>query len=80
MALLGKKPIDELPQCIQHLKMRLIKYQYCILHVPGKSLVIADTLSHAPFSKPILMILTLEQNCMLLTKKVDQTETDLAVI
>jgi len=28
--------------------MRLIKYQYCISHVPGKSLVITDALSHAP--------------------------------
>jgi len=28
-----------------------MKYQYSISHVPGKSLVIADALSHAPSSK-----------------------------
>ena len=48
VSLLGKKPIDELPLHVQHFKMRLMKYQYCILHVPGKSLVIAHALSRAP--------------------------------
>ena len=54
VSLLGKKPIDELPLRIQRFKMRLMKYQYSISHVPGKSLVIADALSRAPSSKTTL--------------------------
>ena len=50
VSLLGKKPIDELPLRIQRFKMRLMKYQYSISHVPGK----ADALSRAPSSKTTL--------------------------
>jgi len=47
VSLFGKKPIEKLPLRIQCFKMQLMKYQYSISHVPGKSLVIADALSHA---------------------------------
>ena len=32
--------------------MRMMKYHYTIEHVPGKELVVVDTLSRAPVSKP----------------------------
>ena len=48
ISLLGGKFIDELPLWIQHFRMRLMKFSYGISHIPGKNLVIADTLSQAP--------------------------------
>ncbi|KAL0149497.1 hypothetical protein M9458_055285 [Cirrhinus mrigala] len=46
--LLGSKNLDELPPCIQRLRMRLMKFTYSISHVPGKSIATADVLSRAP--------------------------------
>ena len=46
--LLGSKNLDEMPPRIQRLRMRLIRFNYTISHVPGKDLVTADTLSRAP--------------------------------
>jgi len=47
--LLGtSKSLDELPPRIQRMKMRLMRYSYKIVHVPGKELYTADTLSRAP--------------------------------
>ncbi|KAJ8352031.1 hypothetical protein SKAU_G00235070 [Synaphobranchus kaupii] len=42
--------LDILPPRIQRFRMRLMRYSYTIVHVPGKSLWTADTLSHAPVS------------------------------
>ena len=42
--LFGSKNLDELPPRIQRFKMRLMKYSFIISHIPGKDLVIADTL------------------------------------
>ena len=49
--LLSTKSLEELPVRIQRFKMRLMRYSFTISHVPGKSLVTADTLSRAPISK-----------------------------
>ena len=46
--LLSTKNLDELPPRIQRFRMRLMRYHFTISHVPGKSLIIADTLSRAP--------------------------------
>ena len=38
---------------IQRFRMRLMKYSFKILHVPGKELVTADTLSREPLDKQL---------------------------
>ena len=53
VSLLGNKNLNELPPRIQRLCMRLLRFKYTISHVPGKSLVVADTLSRAPVTKHI---------------------------
>ena len=49
--LLGSKNLNEMPPRIQRLRMRLLRFQYSISHVPGKSLTTADTLSRAPVNQ-----------------------------
>lgn len=49
--LFGLKNLDELPPRIQRFRMRLMKYSFNICHIPGKDLIIADTLSRAPLRK-----------------------------
>lgn len=46
--LLGSKNLDKLQPRIQRLHMRLMKFTYTILHVPGKNIATADVLSRAP--------------------------------
>ena len=48
VALLGTKSLDELPAHIQRIRMRLMRFSYAVVHVPGKELYTADTLSRAP--------------------------------
>ena len=43
----------ELSPRIQRFRMRLMKYSFKMLYVPGKELVIADTLSRAPLEKQL---------------------------
>ena len=45
VALLGTKSLDELPARIQRMRMRLMWFSYVVVHVPGKELYTADTLS-----------------------------------
>ena len=46
--LLSTKRLDELPLRVQRFRMRMLRYNYSICHVPGKNLSTADTLSRAP--------------------------------
>eukprot|EP00731_Ephydatia_muelleri_P000002 Em0001g2a len=46
--LLGSKNLEDLPLRVQRFRLRLIRFKYTISHIPGKELVIADTLSRAP--------------------------------
>jgi len=48
--LFGTKYLGELPPRIQRLRMRLMRFNFTISHVPGKNLITADTLSRAPVS------------------------------
>ena len=46
--LLGQKSLDLLPPRVLRFRLRLMRFQCTIQHVPGKSLYTADTLSRAP--------------------------------
>ena len=46
--LLGNKNLDLLPPRVLRLRLCLMRFQYTINHVPGKTLYTADTLSKAP--------------------------------
>lgn len=43
-----KKPIENLSPRLQRMTLELFKYDFDIIHVSGKKLYIADTLSRAP--------------------------------
>ena len=51
--LLSTKLLDELPLRIQRFRMRLMRYSFSIVHVPGKYLYTADALSRAPLRETI---------------------------
>jgi len=48
VSLLGSKNLDDMPIRIQRFRMRLMRFSYCVSHVPGKNLNTADTLSRLP--------------------------------
>ena len=50
--ILGKKSLDQLPPRVLRFRLRLMRFQYTIHHVPGKTLYTADTLSRAPLREP----------------------------
>ena len=50
--LLGKTNLNSLTPRILRFRIRLMRFQYAIYHVPGKFLYTADTLSCAPPSSP----------------------------
>ena len=49
--LLGSKNLDILPPRILRFRLRMDRFDYSIVHVPGKLLYTADTLSRAPMSE-----------------------------
>ena len=49
--LFSTKLIDELPVRIQRFRMLLLRFDFTISHVPGKSLMTADTLLRAHLDK-----------------------------
>ena len=46
--LLSSMNFDQLPPRIQRFQMRLMRFTFKVVHVPGKDLTTADTLSRAP--------------------------------
>ena len=46
--LFSTKHLEELPIRVQCFRLRMMRYLFTISHVPGKDLIIADTLSRAP--------------------------------
>ncbi|KAG7482509.1 hypothetical protein JOB18_022706 [Solea senegalensis] len=46
------KPLDDLPPRILRFRLRLLRFMFIIVHVPGKNLITADTLSRAPLAGP----------------------------
>ena len=59
--LLGNKSLHSLPLRILHFQLRLARYEYEIFHIPGKSLVMADTLSHSPSNPQTVMFTVLQE-------------------
>ena len=49
--LLSSKALDVVPVRVQRFRLCLMRYSFTIVHVPGKELHTADTLSRAPVSK-----------------------------
>ena len=52
LALMKTKLLDELTPRIQRFRMRMMRFSYNIIHVPGKNLATADTLSRGPVGVP----------------------------
>ena len=48
VSLLGSKSLEDLPPRVLRFRMRLMRFSFDIVHVPGKQLTVADTLSRAP--------------------------------
>lgn len=48
LGLLGSKALDDLPPKIEWFRLKMLRFSYHIMHVPGKALVMADALSRAP--------------------------------
>ena len=53
VSLLGYKHLDDLSPRIQRMRMSLMRFSYTISDVPGKDLVIPDTLSRAPVCRKV---------------------------
>ena len=51
--LFSTKNLEELPLRVQRFRLRMMRFSFTITHVPGKELVIADTLSRAPAGEAI---------------------------
>ena len=49
--LFTSKPLDELPVRVQRFRLRMMRFDFSMSHVPGKSLLVADALSRAPCSE-----------------------------
>ena len=50
VSLFSSKNLEDLPLRVQRFRMRIMRFQFTISHVPGKELTIADALSRAPAS------------------------------
>lgn len=48
--LFTRKPVDDLTPRLQRLRLRMMRYDYTMQHVPGKDLVVADALSRQPLA------------------------------
>ena len=50
--LLSTKSLNEVPIRVQRFRLRLMRYNFSIVHVPGTTLCTADTLSRSPVNNP----------------------------
>ena len=51
LQILGSKLLDELTPRLQRIRLRLMRYSYEVVYVPGRELVLADYLSRNPLKK-----------------------------
>lgn len=52
--LLNSKELAKMPPRIQRFRLRMMKYDSTVVHVPGKQQITADALSRAPVDAPII--------------------------
>ena len=50
--LFSTKHLEEMPIRVQRFRLRMMRYNFSISHVPGKQLLIADALSRSPSQNP----------------------------
>ena len=48
MPILSTKNLEDLPIRVQRFRLRMMRFSYEIVHVPGKDLYTADCLSRSP--------------------------------
>jgi len=48
LQILQTKHLDELTPRLQGMRLKLMRYNYNMIHVPGKQLILADSLSRNP--------------------------------
>lgn len=48
LQILQTKPLDDLTPRLQRIRLRLMRFNYTVIYVPGKQLVLADALSRNP--------------------------------
>ncbi len=53
VSLLGSRLLDDLPPRILRFRLRLLRFSYKIMHIDGKNLITADTLSRAPLKEQL---------------------------
>ena len=59
--LFSTKHLEELPIRVQRFRLRMMRFTFTISHVPGKDLIIADSLSRAPVDEPVEADMMLEE-------------------
>ncbi|XP_077867134.1 uncharacterized protein LOC144356122 [Saccoglossus kowalevskii] len=76
---IAKKPLFKAPPRIQRFLLRLQKYRYTLVHVPGKQLIVADALSRANLPSQEERDMEKEVNCQvhLLTSSLAVSEAKL---
>ena len=52
IAIFSRKNLDDLSPRLQRIKLRMMKFSYTIVHIPGKELFAADALSRNPQKVP----------------------------
>ena len=57
---MSSKNLDNLLPRILRFRLRMMRYNFTIVHVPGKALVIADVLSRAPVHSDVTDSLDLQ--------------------
>ena len=50
--LFSTKHLEEMPIRVQRFRLRMMRYDFSIFHVPGKQLLIADALSRSTLRNP----------------------------
>ena len=71
--LFTSKPLDELPIRVQRFRRRMMRFDFSVSHVPGKSLLVADALSRAPCSEAEASDILLQQETAAYVKSVIQS-------